>query len=123
VLEPSASTGVFWAAESPDWSCDGSAGEIDHVGGLILSQLPPEAKAQIGGLAATTLTGGTFDLAAGTVPFGGNPTNSQIRRGHCNRFCNRQVKTRIPQVFAKIGESKKFAQRTPHSTIESAISA
>ena len=123
MLEPPAGTGVFWAAESPDWSCDGSVGEIDHVSGSLHSQLPPEAKVQIGGLAATTLTGGTFDLVAGTVLFGGNPTDCQIRRDHCNRFCNRQVKTRIPPVFAKIGESKKFAGGTPHSTIESAISA
>jgi len=123
VLEPSAGAGAFWAAESPDCSCDGSAGEIDHVSGHIHSQLPPEAKVQMGGLETATLTGGTFDLVAGNVPFGDNPTDCQAGCGHCNRFCNRQVKTRIPQVFAKIGESKKFAQRTPHSTIESAISA
>jgi hypothetical protein len=123
VLEPAAGTCAFWPAESPDWSCDGSAGEIDHVSGSLHSQLPPEAKVQIGGLATTTLTGGTFDLAAGNVSFGGNPTGCQARCGHCNRFCNRQVKTRIPPVFAIIAESEKIKARTPHSTIESAISA
>jgi hypothetical protein len=64
---------------------------------------------QIGGLATTTLTGGTFDLAVGNIPFGGIPTDCQARCSHCNRFCNRQVKTPIPPVFAKIGESEKFA--------------
>jgi hypothetical protein len=123
VLEPAASTGAFWPAEPPDWSWNWSASEIDHVSGPILSQLPPEAKVQIGSLATTTLTGGTFDLAVGNIPFGSIPTDCQARCGYCNRFCNRQVKTRIPPVFAKIGESEKFADRSTHSTIESAISA
>jgi hypothetical protein len=77
----------------------------------------------MGGLETATLTGGMFDLVAGNVPFGDNPTDCQAGCGHCNRFCNRQVKTRIPSIFAIIGESEKLAPSSPHSTIETAISA
>jgi len=122
VLEPAAGTCAFWAAESPDWSCDGSAGEIDHVSGSFTRNCPRSQS-------ANRRPGDNHPdrrhvrSRGRNVSFGGNPTDCQARCGHCNRFCNRQVKTRIPPVFAIIAESEKIKARTPHSTIESAISA
>jgi len=101
-------------AQSPEFYADSA----------VAAYRAPESDRTLAELQAkVTSSGGTFDLAAGNVSFGGNPTDCQARCGHCNRFCNRQVKTRIPPVFAIIAESEKIKARTPHSTIESAISA
>ena len=72
VLEPAAGTCAFWAAESPDWSCDGSAGEIDHVSGLILSQLPPRSQ------------------SANRRPGGNHPDRRHVRSRSRKRFLRRQ---------------------------------